>query len=180
MSKHDYSNRKYVIVPYNPEWPKMFQRIRNTLVPVFGNIAERIEHIGSTAIPGMVGKPTVDVLVIVKHIFEVDALNLKMADLGYLALGEYVVPGGRLFALEKNSERQANIHCFAADHPKTKQLLSWREYLLTHPEEAHAYAQLKQNLYTRYPTDYGAYRKEKDAYMTELNKRAEAWWSRRI
>ena len=179
MSKHDYSQRSYTIVPYDPNWSKEFEKIRDAITPIFGNIAERIEHIGSTSIPGMAGKPTIDVLVVVKDIFDVDALDPKMADLGYASLGEYVAPGGRLFTLEKDGDRLVNIHCFLLDHPKTKRFLSLRDYLRTHPEESKAYTRLKTDLFERYPTDYGAYRKEKDMYVKELDARAEKWSNER-
>jgi len=177
MSKHEYSARTYSVVPYDQEWPKSFQSVRDALVPVFGDVAERIEHVGSTAVPGMASKPTIDILVVAHDITAIDTLNPKMAELGYTALGEYVAKGGRLFAKERNGDRLVNIHCFPPDHPKMRQLLAWREYLLTHPDEQMAYAKLKQDLYQKYPTDYGAYRKEKDEYMAGLNQRAEAWWS---
>jgi GrpB-like predicted nucleotidyltransferase (UPF0157 family) len=50
-----------------------------------------------------------------------------------------------------------------------------REYLRAHPEESSAYAKLKLDLYRQYPADYGAYRKNKDAYIIGLNERAEQW-----
>ncbi|MHB8831268.1 MAG: GrpB family protein [Patescibacteria group bacterium] len=177
MPKHNYSQRSYTIVPYDLSWPMAFEKIREAIAPVFGNIAERIEHVGSTSIPDMAGKPTIDVLVIVKDISAVDALNLKMAELGYKALGEYVAPGGRLFVLEENGDRLVNIHCFQPDHRKTRRFLSLRDYLRSHQEELKAYAELKLDLYRRYPSDYGAYRQEKDAYMKDLDDRAEKWRS---
>lgn len=176
MPKHDYSQRNYTIVPYDPSWPIEFQKIRDTISPIFGDIAERIEHVGGTSIPGMAGKPTIDVLIIVKDISAVDALNPRMAELGYEALGEYVAPGGRLFTFEKNGDRLVNIHCFPSNHQKTRRFLSLRDYLRSHPEELKAYAELKLDLYRRYPSDYGAYRQEKDAYMKDLDERAEKWW----
>jgi GrpB-like predicted nucleotidyltransferase (UPF0157 family) len=168
MSKHDYSQRSYVVVPYDPNWPMAFEKVRCAVAPVFGDIAERIEHVGSTSIPGMAGKPTIDMLVIAKDISAVDELNSKLAELGYKALGEYVAPGGRLFAFEKNGERLVNIHCFPIDHRKSRQLLSLREYLRAHPKESKAYAKLKIDLFHRFPTDYGAYRKEKDTYIVSF------------
>ncbi len=176
MSKHDYSQRSYTIVPYDPNWPKSFEKIREAVETVFGNIAERIEHVGSSAIPGMAGKPTIDILVVVKDVAAVDRLNSKMAELGYVALGEYVAPGGRLFTLEENGDRVVNIHCFQSDHQKTRRFLSLRDYLRSHPEESKAYSELKLDLYRRYSSDYGTYRKEKDAYMKDLDDRAEKWW----
>ncbi|MDD5437706.1 MAG: GrpB family protein [Patescibacteria group bacterium] len=173
MSKHDYSQRKYEIVPYDQNWPIIFEKVKDEVAPIFGGIAEKIEHIGSTSVPGMVSKPTVDILITVKDINLVDELNDKMADLGYEALGEYVTPGSRLFALNKDGNRLINIHCFPIDHEKSKRFLLFRDHLRSHPEEAAAYSKLKLDLFEKYPDDYGAYRQKKDAYMKELEKRAE-------
>ncbi len=172
MSKHDYSNRKYSVVPYDPAWPETFEEIKHQLEPIFKDLAENIEHIGSTAVPGMSGKATIDVLVAVKDINQVDTLNDRMADLGYEALGEYVTPGSRLFAFDKDGERYINVHCFTLDHPKYMRFLLVRDYLRSHPEESAAYSKLKLELFEKYPDNYGAYRQEKDAYMKELEKRA--------
>ncbi|MFA6446976.1 MAG: GrpB family protein [Patescibacteria group bacterium] len=175
MSKHDYSQRKYNVVPYGPNWPKEFKKIERDITPVFNGVCDKIEHIGSTSIPGMAGKPTIDVLVAVTDLGKVDALNDKMSELGYRALGEYVTPGSRLFVREKDGDRLVNIHCFPIEHPKVKRFISLRDYLRAHPEESKAYSKLKLDLFKKYPNDYGAYRKEKDAYMSELEKRTEAW-----
>lgn len=173
MPKHDYSKRSYKIVPYDSNWPAEYEKICAIIAPVFGSLAVAFEHVGSTSIPDMAGKPTIDVLVIVKDAAEVDALNAKMARLGYLAMGEYVAPGGRLFILEKNGDRLVNIHCFEPQHPKTKRFLAVRDYLRSNPEEAKAYANLKLELFSKYPNDYGAYREAKDKFMKELDRKAE-------
>ena len=96
-------DRTYTVVPYQKSWNDDFGKIKNQLLPVFGNQAIDIMHVGSTSIIGMSGKPTIDVLVIVDNIAGIDALNGAMAELGYVALGEYVAPNRRLFAKEVNN-----------------------------------------------------------------------------
>lgn len=168
-------DRKYSIVPYQPSWATDFETIKEQIASVFGDLAVEIMHVGSTAILGMSGKSTIDVLVIVSVISEVDDLNGTMSELGYAALGEYVAPNGRLFAKEVNNERLVNVHCFEKDHPHAQEMIVMRDFLQSHPDEAKAYADLKIRLYEQYPDDYQAYRHVKDPYLAEMKVRAMEW-----
>ncbi len=168
-------DRKYTIVPYQQSWTVDFEAVKKQLVPVFGERAIEILHVGSTAIMGMSGKSTIDVLVIVNTLTDVDDLNEAMASLGYVALGEYVTPHSRLFAKEKDNERLVNVHCFQRDHPHAQEMIVMRDFLQTHPDEARAYADLKIDLYKKYPDDYRAYRHFKDPYLTAMKARATEW-----
>ncbi len=168
-------NRKYTIVPYRPSWSVDFEAIRKQLLPVFGERAIEIMHVGSTAVVGMSGKPTIDILVIVNDIATVDGLNRAMSELGYVALGEYVAPHGRLFAKEESGERSTNVHCFERKHPHAQEMIVMRDYLQSHPDEIKAYANLKIDLYSKYPDDYQGYRHAKDPYLAEMKARAVKW-----
>lgn len=175
MSITSRRNRKYSVLPYQESWKNDLQRIKKQLAPIFGEIAISIEHVGSTAVAGMSGKPTIDILVIVTSLQEVDYLNASMKKLGYVALGNYVDENGRLFALEENGERLVNVHCFENNHPHVRQLIVMRDFLQTHLDESEKYAQLKMDLYEKYPNDYVAYRTVKDPYLKEMQKRAFEW-----
>lgn len=175
MKNSDSQLRKYTVLPYDTEWPVLFESVREELKTVFNDEAIKIEHVGSTAVLGMSAKPTIDVLVVVKDILEVDKLNEKMKELGYDAYGEYVGKGGRFFAREEDGERMVNVHCFPEDHPKVADLIGMRDYLRANPEESEAYAKFKLSLSLKFPDDYFAYRKEKDEYIQELKKRMKRW-----
>ncbi|MDF1497294.1 MAG: GrpB family protein [Patescibacteria group bacterium] len=175
MKNSDTKQRKYSVLSYDAEWPVLYKSVRVELEQVFNDKAIKIEHVGSTAVPGMSAKPTIDVLVVVKDVLEVDKLNEKMKELGYDAYGEYVGKGGRFFAKEENCERVVNVHCFPEDHPKVADLIGMRDYLRSHPEESKAYAELKLELARQYPDDYFEYRKAKDIYIQELKKKVENW-----
>lgn len=175
MPTSSVKDRAYTVIPYQESWRENFETIKNQLLPVFDNQAIDIAHVGSTSIIGMSGKPTIDVLVIVGNIAGIDALNGAMAELGYVALGEYVAPNSRLFAKEENNERLINVHCFEKDHPHAQEMIVMRDFLRSHPDEAKAYADLKIDLHRKYPEDYKEYRHFKDPYLTKMKARAIEW-----
>lgn len=168
-------DRKYSVVPYQESWKTQFEDIKSQISPVFGDDLVAIEHVGSTSIIGMSAKPTIDILVIVRDVTAVDQVNPQMESLGYVPLGDYVASNGRLFALEKNHERLVNVHCFEADHPNAIQMLTMRDYLQSHPNEAREYAAVKLDLNRRYDNDYESYRRVKDEYLIAVEQRAYSW-----
>ena len=168
-------NRKYSIVPYQKTWAQDFFRIEAELKPLFGDLAIAFEHVGSTAVERMSGKATIDVLVIVGSILDVDALNQDMEQLGYTALGDYIKQGGRLFAKEISDERIVNVHCFEFDHDHIQEMIIMRDFLRSHPDELEQYAKLKRNLFAKHPNDYIAYRANKDPYLAQMKARAIKW-----
>lgn len=173
-------NRKYSVVPFQPSWVQSFLHIESQLKPLFGDLAIEFQHVGSTAVEGMSGKATIDVLIVVRHIHAVDSLNHHMEQLGYKVLGDYLKQGGRLFAKEVDGERIANVHCFELDHGHIREMLVMRDFLRSHPDEAERYEKLKIDLFSKYPDDYIAYRAVKDPYLQEMKVRAFEWDNARI
>lgn len=169
----DYQDRKYLVTDYDREWRENFQRESEILQLILAEDSIQIEHIGSTAVPGLAGKPTIDILVVVDDIVVLESHLSKMIAAGYKDFGEYVLPGTRLFVREKDGERLVNIHFFPKGHPHISEMLLVREYLRSRSEEVRAYGELKRSLGNQHPNDYGAYRKQKDEYMRDLLKRAQ-------
>lgn len=173
----DYKGRKYNVVPYDPKWKDRFVEEAKLLNSIFGASAIAIEHIGSTAVSGLVGKPTIDILILVENIAIVDVLNQKMESAGFKALGEYVMPGARLFVKEVNGNRLCNVHVFPKKHLYTKEMLQLRDYLRNHLELIKEYSKLKFDLQAKYPNDYGLYRKHKDKWMEKLKEKMKKEFS---
>lgn len=163
-----YKDRKYTLEKYNPRWVEQFNKESKRIKRVFGDDALAIHHVGSTAVPELSGKPTIDILVLIKNVSSVNRLNEAMAQLGYTALGEYVKEGARLFAIEKDNTRLYNVHVFEEQDPEAQEMLALRDYFRSHPKEVKRYNTLKGELYRKYPHDYGAYREAKDRYMEAL------------
>jgi len=170
MIKTEYKNRKYSVEPYNPEWQKQFEVEAKSLSSIFQDAAISIEHIGSTAVPGLASKPTIDILITIEKIGIADTLSEKIEKIGYKALGDYINKGSRLFVKEINDTRLVNLHVFEKDHPHVKSLINLRNYLRSHPEVVKEYSKLKFNLVEKYPNDYAMYRKFKDEWMENLKK----------
>lgn len=169
-----YKGRKYKVLDYSKDWQASFLVEADILKSILKDDALAIEHIGSTAVEGLAGKPTIDVLVVVENIAIVDKHAPEMIAAGYRDLGEYVLPETRLFVREEDNTRLVNVHFFLQGHPHTEEMILVRNYLRSHPEEVKEYSELKRRLYQEHPDDYGAYRKPKDEYMEELLKRAKS------
>lgn len=167
-----YSTRKYGVVSYDPNWIQRFEELKQKLQSLF--VDARIEHIGSTSVPGMSGKECIDVLVIVNNIQGVEDHVAEMEELGFIYAGEFVMKDSRLFRIMEDNRLLANVHFFPVDHPHIREMLEMRDYLRSHPEEVDAYSKLKQELYAKYPDNYASYRKEKDEYMDKLKERVNA------
>lgn len=166
----EYKNRKYKIEAYNPEWKKKFEIEAENLRSIFFNKAVSVEHVGSTSVPGLAGKPTIDILITVEKIEIADNLSKEIEKIGYKDLGDYIKKGSRLFAKEEGNERQINLHVFEVKHPHVSEMINLRDYFRSNIEKVEEYSALKFDLFKKYPDDYGLYRKYKDEWMENLIK----------
>lgn len=170
--------RKVKVVSYNPAWQEAFKLESQQIAKIIGNDTVAIHHIGSTAIPGIYAKPIIDVLVEVKAIAHVDQHNETFKQLGYAAMGEYGIPGRRYF--RKNNELGIpthHIHIFEVGSEHIERHISFRDYLINHPQEAEAYSNLKRQLAQAYPTNIEAYMDGKDSFIQHIEAKACAWRS---
>jgi GrpB-like predicted nucleotidyltransferase (UPF0157 family) len=170
-NKHSYKDRRYEIVPYNPDWTNKFEEYKSKIKKIFPNF--QIEHIGSTSVLGMAGKPCIDILVIVDDIKTVEGNVREMEQAVFEYAGQFVMENSRLFRVMKDNSLLANIHFFPIGHPHNDEMINLRNYLRAHPQEAENYSKIKENLYSKYENDYASYRKYKDEYMNELKKRVQ-------
>lgn len=172
MSLAAYKDRRYEVGPCNTNWPREFEAAADKLRTVFGSTAD-IQHIGSTAVPGMDGKPVIDILVLVDNVSAAETHRQEIENLGYVYAGEFVMPGAILFRKMNGDTLLSNVHIFERSHPHVREMLRLRDYLRDNPGEAKAYSDLKRDLYAKYKDCYAEYRKRKDEYMASLKKRAE-------
>ena len=168
--KNVYKDRKYSVVSYDTKWPAQFEMYANKIRNIFGPEVQ-IEHISSTSVPGMSGKPCIDVLVVVDMKI-VESHTQELLTAGFVDAGEFVMKGSHLFRVMDGNEPIANIHFFPKGHTHNTQMIGVRNYLRSHPEEVKAYSEIKNELYSKYIDDYSSYRKEKDKYMYDLIKRS--------
>lgn len=166
----------YSLSNYDPNWVTRFESIRIFLLGVFGEKASRVEHVGSTAIPGMKAKPCIDVLVAVRAMERFSNEREKMAEAGYGERENYIAPRTLLFFKSAtDGERVENIHICETDAPVVRQFIAMRDFLRAHPTRAQEYADLKEWNARKYPEDYTAYRAGKTAFLAELECEAYEW-----
>ena len=168
-------HRGIEVVPYDPQWPRLFQVEAARLATVFGEELLSIHHMGSTGVPGLWAKPVIDIMPIVRDIERVDGFNDLMVTLGYLPKGEYGIPGRRFFNLDAGGRRLFNVHVYQLGNPEIPRHLDFIAYLRTHPEDAAAYADLKRSLAAEYSDDIDSYVSGKTDLVRQIEQKMEAW-----
>ncbi|HEY6497445.1 MAG TPA: GrpB family protein, partial [Trebonia sp.] len=130
------------IVDYDPRWPQTFASLRDRIAAAVGPLARRIEHVGSTAVPGLPAKPVIDLDVVIATPAEVPEVIARLGTLGYRHEGDLGITGREAFAGPIGGPAH-HLYVCAADGRELARHLALRDYLRTHPEQARAYAELK-------------------------------------
>lgn len=163
----EYVGREYSIVPYNPEWPDRYSQIESVVQKIFAEVRS-IEHVGSTSIPGMSGKDSIDVMIVVTDISIVDEKVSAMVGVGFRYTGSLLGEGTRLFRRMDGARLLANVHVFESGNYHVREMVQFRDYMRSNPEAVCEYSELKLSLYSEFPNEYSSYRKQKSAYVQPL------------
>ncbi len=173
------------IVPYDPAWPEEFERLRAALASALGGLALRIDHIGSTAVPGLGAKDILDVQVTVRELTAEVVARLVAA--GYQYRPDITcdhVPAGanpapelwtKLYFTQVPGQRPAHIHVRAAGRPNQLYPLLFRDYLRAHPHSAATVERIKRALVKYHAEDVDAYYDIKDPVYDLIWEAAREW-----
>lgn len=156
-----------LVVPYDPQWPTQYEEERTKIIQALGDMIAGIEHFGSTAIPGLAAKPTIDILVLVEQLQPEEVYAKQLHSLGYIP---QAFPGDAPdhVLLRKGHPRTHHLHIVLQGSYEHRRHLAFRDYLRTHPETAHAYAEIKSSLAQRYPSDREAYSHAKTDFVRTI------------
>ena len=164
------------IAPYDPEWPKLYEKEAASLrCKLPRAVIIRIEHFGSTAVPGLAAKPVIDVLAQVSSLEETRRQIVPILEAeGYDYFWRTDVTPAYAWFIKRDSagKRTHHIHMVEADS-KLWERLYFRDYLREFPEEARRYAELKQRLSEKSPHDRIAYAEGKAEYVRSITERAK-------
>jgi GrpB-like predicted nucleotidyltransferase (UPF0157 family) len=185
------NRRDVVVVDYDPEWPSRAQSLIDEVIAALGGTARRIEHIGSTAVPGMAAKDVLDVQVSVD---DLDAAAGAFADplraLGFerLPYNRDHVPAGcsdpadlwakRFWHRRDHPARDANLHVRLVGSPNERLALLFRDWFRAHPTAIAPYASFKRTLASALD-DSGIYSDVKDPVVDLVITVAETWAAHR-
>jgi GrpB-like predicted nucleotidyltransferase (UPF0157 family) len=167
--------RPVALVPPDPTWPARAAAEGERLAGAIGPTLVVVHHIGSTAIPGIKAKATIDLLPVVHSLAELDNRTDAVRALGYDWRGEFGLPGRRFCTLTEGPRRLFNVHIYQADDREVDRHLAFRDYLRTHPDEARAYEAEKVRAAALRPDDVLAYNDHKNNWIKACEQRALAW-----
>lgn len=163
------------VVPYDPVWPAAFRLWRGRLAAALGETARRVDHIGSTAVPGLWAKPVIDVQVSVPDVADDAAFCAAVEGLGLpLRTRE---PGHRYFRPPRGRPREVQVHVCDSGGPWERAHLLFRDYLRAQSDARKAYSALKRELAARFPLDRVAYNEAKTGFILGSLEAAERWAS---
>lgn len=163
------------LVPHNSEWADQAAGEGVRLSIALGETLIVIEHMGSTAIPGIAAKPIIDLFPVVHTLHALDARRGAIEALGYQWRGELGIPGRRYCTRDIDGERRFHVHCFEASSPALWRHRLFRDYLLAHANEARAYEAAKRLAADSHPMDSLAYNDAKSGWIMACEARAAVW-----
>jgi GrpB-like predicted nucleotidyltransferase (UPF0157 family) len=156
------------ILPWSDAWPADFGHIRDALRAAFAPCAVQIEHIGSTAVPGLDAKPVIDVLVGVGRLTEAEAAIPALAARGFVYVPKYEreLPMRRYFVRDATAETpRAHVHAVETGSAIWRRHLAFRDALRADPALREAYRALKLRLAREHADDKAAYTAAKDPFI---------------
>lgn len=160
-----------VVVDYDPSWPDRFEDIRAFVAPAVADVAQAIEHVGSTSVPGLAAKPVIDVDVVVQSRTDIPAAVAALEELGYVHVGD-------LGRVDRDAFRSVSWlprhHLYVVVHGSRPYLdhVQFRDHLRRHPDDATRYAARKRDVAHLYEIDPDAYVEAKSDVVTDILRRA--------
>ncbi len=157
---------------HNEKWKKEFEEEKKVLKEIFKDDALEIEHVGSTAIPGLKAKPIIDMAIAVK---DLDVALKHVEELekhGYNFRGNAGIEGRYFFAKGPEDNRTHYLHVEPINSSNWETHIMFKRYLLENPEVIKEYEKVKAELAEKYPNDRKSYTAGKDEFIKEVLEKA--------
>jgi GrpB-like predicted nucleotidyltransferase (UPF0157 family) len=168
-----------ILVPHDPTWSEVFTREAACISELLGSNIIELHHIGSTAIPGILAKPIIDILGVVASLEEVDCETAKFERIGYEAMGTFGIDGRRYFRrFDASGARTHHLHVFKTGSENIERHLAFRDYLRRHSERAAEYSELKALLVSDETMTWESYQDGKDSFIKTTESEAVEWYRR--
>lgn len=159
-----------VLARHDPRWLTDAAEESRRIALACGLALLRVEHIGSTSVPGLDAKPVLDLMPLLRSVDDGFACVAPMRSLGYWYAGDFGIPGRHLFI--KGSPRTHHAHMLVESSIEARRHLAVRDVLRSQPEYAARYSALKRDLAEQFGDDRESYAEAKAAFMRELFRAA--------
>jgi GrpB-like predicted nucleotidyltransferase (UPF0157 family) len=160
-----------VVVDYDAEWPRRFEEIRARVWPVVLDVADRIEHVGSTSVRGLAAKPIIDMTVVVPTRSEVPLVIERLARLGYRHRGNLGIDDREAFDNPADLPKH-NLYVCPEGTIGIVNQVAVRDFLRANADAARRYAELKKRLAAQFPHDIDQYVFGKTDFILDVLRRA--------
>ncbi len=165
-----------VIETYQPQWPELFNQEAAVILSLIGSYLTVIEHIGSTAVPGLAAKPIIDMLIGVKSLADTPDFIPPLQNLGYVYVPEHEadLPERRYLYKQEHREDTFHLHMVEPQSDFFRRHRAFRDYLRSHPEAVAEYAALKIRLAAEFGSDRAGYTDAKTEFIRSIEYKARA------
>ena len=145
--------------------------IKDELTSALGQLAMRIEHIGSTSVEGLSAKPIIDIDVVIKDYAEFEEVVSILGAIGYRHEGDLGIAGREAFKYDgKDHLRTHHLYVCPEDSPELKRHIAFRDYLRTHSDAVRQYSRIKEEGARLYPYDIDRYIEHKTPFIEKIYK----------
>ncbi|TWF58215.1 GrpB family protein [Neorhizobium alkalisoli] len=155
------------IVPYDPKWVDDFSTAEILLRNILGGYVVAVEHVGSTAVPGLAAKPVLDVDVVLSSLGDIAEASAALIGAGFEARGNRYDDDVWAFLLKCSLPQIRAYLCSPFNRTHERRIL-FRNYLRQHNDTALKYSNLKRRLADHFPYDGDSYTSEKSAFISEV------------
>ena len=160
---------RVVVLPYDAAWETAFLKIKAEVAAALGPLAERIEHVGSTAVPGLSAKPCIDLDVVIREASCFRETAARLFSIGYIHEGDLGIPGREAFRYtDKPHLYPHHLYVCPAGSQELYRHLTFRDFLRTHPAAAQEYGRVKQQAALQHPDDIEGYIRAKTPVIEKL------------
>ena len=157
------------VIPYDAAWEENFGRIEAEIRDALGELALRVEHVGSTAVPGLPAKPIIDIDVVIKDYSVFGAAAAALSAAGYRHEGDLGIPGREAFGYDgKEHLQKHHLYICPEDSAELKRHIAFRDYLRSHPGAAREYGRIKEEGAKLYPYDIDGYIAHKSPFIEKI------------
>ncbi|NHK32731.1 MAG: GrpB family protein [Asgard group archaeon] len=166
-----------IIEKYNADWIAKYEKTKNKLLEIIDEFVVAIEHIGSTAIPGLASKPVIDILIGLRSLEDAEKCISKLIEHEYEYVQEHekVLPNRRFFRKPAKGlgKREYHVHMVEINSYFWKRQLLFRDYIKSHPDALREYEALKYSLALKFKENRQAYVDGKDEFIEKILKKAQ-------
>ena len=161
--------KKVIVLPYDEAWESAFESIKSEIEAALGDIAIRIEHIGSTSVKGMSAKPCIDIDVVIRDYSVLDDVVQRLNAIGYIHEGDLGIKGREAFKYaDKPHLMTHHLYVCPSDSEELHRHITFRDFLRGNPEAVKRYSQVKEKAAELFPNDIDGYIQYKSPCIEQL------------